>query len=146
MPKIIPLKTKVQEIIVLRAVSNVVNENNALLLDWKQQMMNIFKSIYYRQHNMFKLTPDESSNSDTKSVLFHQRDSRSKTTIQRYKGPPQSGKWYISIVIIISPTTKVEHPFVAEENYLSKYPVNFIEYYCFGSTNNYITKDWYIAI
>ena len=33
MPKIIPLKTKVQEIIVLRAVSNVVNENNALLLD-----------------------------------------------------------------------------------------------------------------
>ena len=66
------LTTKVQQIIALRAVRNVENENCSLFWEKKQNMMDILRYKRYHRQNLFNSTPDASSTSNTKSVLFHQ--------------------------------------------------------------------------
>ena len=49
---------KFQQIIVLRALSNLENENYASLLDQKQQIMDMFKSMNHHRQNISTSTPD----------------------------------------------------------------------------------------
>ena len=61
--------------------------------------------------------------------------------MQRYKGSLQHIQGYTPVVTTNNPTTKVEHTFDVEENFLNKYPVYFRGCYCCGYTDYYITKD-----
>ena len=83
----------------------------------------------YKVQNLFISTPDASSTSDTKSVLFHQVYYLGETIIQRYKGPTQRSQVYIPIITRIHPTIQAGNTLNLEENYLSKYPLNFIGCY-----------------
>ena len=66
------ITTKVQQTIALRAVRNVENENCASFWKQKHNMADILKYTRYHRQNLFNSTPDASSTSNTKSVLFHQ--------------------------------------------------------------------------
>ena len=78
--------------------------------------MDMFKSMNHFRKNLFTPATDESSNSDTKSSLFHQEYHISKTTMQRYKVTTQPIHGYIPVLTIIHPTTKVDNPFDVWEN------------------------------
>ena len=90
----------------------------------------MFTPMNHFGHTVFTSTPDELSNSDTKSELFRQGYYLSETRMERWKGPPQPSQECIPLVNIINPTTKVENPFDMEENHIRKHPVNLRGCYC----------------
>ena len=77
-------------------------------------MLDILKYMNHPAHNIFTSIPDESYTSDTKIVMPHQEYYLTKTTIKRYKGPPQPSQIYIPGVTRVNPTTKMNHTFDVE--------------------------------
>ena len=103
--------------------------------------MDMFKFMNHCIQNIITSTPDASSTSDTKSVLFHQGYYLTETKTKRYKITHQTSQGSIPVVTIVHPTTKVDHTFNVEYKYLNKYLVCFRVSYCCGSKDHYIPKD-----